>query len=112
MTLLPVLDPGFHTPSRGEQATSNRPVEHSHRAERAEQVSKPEFASPIDFCNLAAEIERNGIGSIEPSLVAELAHRGLTCGMHPDVVALITDSSAPAVVRERAFGLLHRFLVN
>lgn len=64
----------------------------------------------IDLTALATRIERDGIDAVGRETLVELARLGRASGLHPEVAAVIADSDAPAVVRTRVFGAIHRRL--
>ncbi len=67
-------------------------------------------AAVTDLDRLAVDIDRHGIDALAPASLADVARRGRALGLHPETVAVVTDPSAPAVVRARAFALIHRRL--
>jgi len=79
-------------------------LDHSSRLHRRAPSAGPDLAA------LAVRVERHGLAAVEPSTLVELALRARLAGVHPEVADLLTDAEAPAVVRDRAFGLVHRRL--
>ena len=56
-----------------------------------------------ELAALAATVDRFGIGGVLPAVLDRLASRARAAGVHPQVAALLTDTEAPVVVRNRAF---------
>ncbi len=82
-------------------------LDHSSRLRRQNPVSE---LDQHDLTDLAARIDELGVSAIDPTVLAGLARRARLVDIHPEVAALLTDAEAPAVVRSRAFGLVHRRL--
>jgi hypothetical protein len=63
------------------------------------------LTTPASLDDLAWAISVDGIAAHLPAvrLVTAAARR---CGVNPTLVAVLADATAPAVARERAFGLV------
>ena len=56
--------------------------------------------------SMAWTIDRQGIDAIPASALRELGFEARSAGVRPGLVDLLVDHSAPAVVRNRAFGFI------
>jgi hypothetical protein len=56
--------------------------------------------------SMAWTIDRQGIDAIPASALRELGFVAQSAGVRPGLVDLLVDHSAPAVVRNRAFGFI------
>lgn len=71
--------------------------------------SRAGFAA-LDLAELATTIDRHGIDGVPTDALVHLTRGARLAGVHPEVAAILTDPDAPSVVRDRAFGLIHRRL--
>jgi hypothetical protein len=56
--------------------------------------------------SMAWTIDRQGIDAIPASALRELGFEAHSAGVRPGLIDLLVDHSAPAVVRNRAFGFI------
>lgn len=79
-------------------------LDHSSRPRSRAGVAAP------DLAELAVTIDRHGIDRVPTDALVNLTRRARLAGVHPEVAAIVADPDTPSVVRERAFGMIHRRL--
>ena len=62
--------------------------------------------------SMAWTVDRQGIDSIPAADLRELGFEARSAGVRPALVDLLVDDTAPAVVRDRAFGFVTSFLAR